>query len=259
LINLFNLVAFSAGHQVKQISFPAIILPCGPTGPGPAVGQIPCYVTANPGALGAAYHAFMSATIPHSSAAAPASADNPGGKPAPKPKPGPGGQPKGLTGDLGDGLGQARALGQISMPVYVPRLIVGGSNYCSPDSLGCTVALGQTPAQVGIPSGYPRAYLIHDQNGNPHAAYRMTLVIDGAIGQYYGVQGTTWRNPPILNKPTQTQNVGGKQLLEYYNGGKISLVAWRAPGGVYWISNTLNDQINNAQMVAIAASLTAAR
>ncbi len=31
LINLFNLVAFSAGHSVKQIPFPAIIPPCTPT------------------------------------------------------------------------------------------------------------------------------------------------------------------------------------------------------------------------------------
>ncbi len=259
LINLFNLVAFSAGHQIKQIQFPAIIQPCGPAGPGApaAVQQTPCYVTANPGALGATYHAFMTATVPHPSSAAPASATNPNGKPAARP--GPAGPPKGLSGDLRDGFGQAHGLGHAGMPVYVPGLVVTGSSYCTSDSLGCTVAGGQTPAQEGVPSGYPRSYLIHDQAGNPHPAYRMTIVLNGVLGQYYGVQGTTWQNPPILNKPTKTQNVGGKQLLEFYNGGKISLVAWRTPNGVYWISNTLNDQINNAQMVAIAASLTAAR
>src|SRR5947209_12768140 len=63
LINLFNLVAFSAGHQIKQIRFPAIILPCGAVGAPPGM-QTPCYVSANPGALGAAYRAFMRATIP---------------------------------------------------------------------------------------------------------------------------------------------------------------------------------------------------
>jgi hypothetical protein len=145
------------------------------------------------------------------------------------------------------------------MPVFVPRLVVTGSSYCSPDSLGCTVADGQTPAQEGVPSGYPRAYVLHDQDGGSHAAYRLTMLLNSALGQYYGVQGTTWQNPPILNKPTKTENVGGKQLLEYLNGGKVSLVAWRTPAGVYWISNTLADDINNAQMVAIAASLTRAR
>jgi LCP family protein required for cell wall assembly len=259
LINLFNLVAFSAGHQIKQVQFPAILLPCGPPGPGasPAVQQTPCYVTANPGALGATYHAFITPTVPKPAAATPASGTNPGGG-APAPKPGPGGPPNGLTADLGDGLGQARALGHAGMPVYVPSQIVTGSSYCAPDSLACTVADGQTPAQEGVPSGYPRAYLIHDENGNPHAAYRMTIVQNSALGEYYGVEGTTWQDPPLLNKPTKTVNVGGKQLLEYANAGKISVVAWRTPGGVYWISNTLTDSISNAQMVAIAASLTPA-
>src|SRR5205807_199680 len=48
LINLFNLVAFSAAHQIKQIWFPAIVLPCGPQLAGASRIQLtPCYVTAN--------------------------------------------------------------------------------------------------------------------------------------------------------------------------------------------------------------------
>ena len=35
LINLFDLVAFSAGHDFKQIPFPAIFLPCGRRRPPP--------------------------------------------------------------------------------------------------------------------------------------------------------------------------------------------------------------------------------
>jgi hypothetical protein len=105
---------------------------------------------------------------------------------------------------------------------------------------------------------YPRAYLIHDQHGGAHYAYRMTLVINPALGQYYGVEGMTWQDPPILNSPTQTKVVNGKRLLLYINGGKTSLVAWRTPQGVYWISNDLTDDLSNAQMVAIAASLTPA-
>src|SRR5437764_995026 len=63
LINLFNLVAFSAGHQIKQIPFPAILLPCGPAAP-PVPGfaappQAACYVGANPGAEQATYRQFM--------------------------------------------------------------------------------------------------------------------------------------------------------------------------------------------------------
>jgi hypothetical protein len=50
--------------------------------------------------------------------------------------------------------------------------------------------------------------------------------------------------------------VNGKKLLLYSNGGKLSVVAWRTSGGVYWISNTLTDTISNKQMIEMAASLT---
>jgi LCP family protein required for cell wall assembly len=251
LINLFNLVAFSAGHTIKQVPFPAILLPCGapavPTLGGFAAqtaAQTPCYVAADPGAEHAAYKTFMSVTKPPPPApakAAPAAASpHPG--PAPKPT-------VGLTGDLNDGKAQAAALGNIALPVYVPGLIAAGSSYCT--SANCPIG--------PVADSYPRGYLIHDQSGAPHVAYRMTLVANPLLGQYYGVEGTTWMNPPILNSPSGTRTVNGKRLLLFANGGKISLVAWRGPGAVYWISNTLTDNIGNPQMIAIAASLAPAR
>jgi hypothetical protein len=84
----------------------------------------------------------------------------------------------------------------------------------------------------------------------------MTLVLNSLLGQYYGIQGTTWQTPPILSGTHQTRNVGGKQLLIYENGSKIVLVAWHMRGAVYWVSNTLTSDLSNNAMVAIAASLT---
>src|SRR6185437_14503337 len=72
LLNLFNLVAFSQGHSIKQIPFPAIFLPCasGATTTN-AFGQTtqiravtPCYVTATNSAEAATYRAFMRPTRP---------------------------------------------------------------------------------------------------------------------------------------------------------------------------------------------------
>ncbi len=253
LINLFNLAAFSAGHQIKQISFPAIIPPCGPSAPGPngTVQQMPCYVTANPRALQATYTTFMAPTV----TAAPANGRDFGaaatGRSPTRPGPVPG-----LISNLKDGRSQAAQLGHLRMPIYVPRLIPAGAQYCTPENPQCTVQLGQTTAEAGVPSGYPRSYVIHDQSGTPQPAYRLTLGLDPVLGEYFGVQGTTWQDPPILGRPTETKQVGGKQLLLYAGGGRISVVAWRTPQGVYWVSNTLNDAIGNRQMVAIAASLT---
>jgi hypothetical protein len=154
----------------------------------------------------------------------------------------------GLSADVSDGQAQAKALGPIGIPIYFPRMIASGSSYCSSATSLC-------PLETASPGSYPRAYLLHDRQGIAHYSYRMTLEINPVLGQYYGVQGTTWLDPPILNKPTQTETVNGKQLLLYANGGKLSLVAWRTAAAAYWVSNTLTDDIGNRQLVGIAASL----
>jgi polyisoprenyl-teichoic acid--peptidoglycan teichoic acid transferase len=234
LINLFDLVVFSAGHTIKQVPFPAIFQPCTASG---------CYVTADPGAEHHAFSQFMAPTRQSSNGGRGA------GKQGAGPGPAHGGPVPGLTSDVSDGKAQASTLGSVGFPIYYPRVISAGSFYCA----GVT---GNCPTQIQTTGAYPRAYQIRDQNGHDHYAYRMTLALNPVLGQYYGVQGTTWLNPPILNSPTQTRNVGGKQLMVYVNGGKVSLVAWRNNGAAYWVSNTLTDQIGNAQMIAIAASLT---
>ena len=248
--NLFNLVAFSAGHTIKTIPFPAILQPCGGgagVGGQAGVAVMPCYVTADPGAEAQTFRAFMTPTLPR-----PAAAVASGPRPVVHHR----GPTPGLTGDLLDGRAQGQALGHVGMPVYAPSAILAGSEYCTPDNARCPVEEGQAPAQVGVASGYPRRYVIHDRSGLPHAAYRMTLVINSVLGQYYGIEGMTWQSPPILANPTQSVFVGGKQLFEYFNGGKLSVVAWHTRRAVYWVSNTLTDGIAKSQMVAIAASLT---
>jgi polyisoprenyl-teichoic acid--peptidoglycan teichoic acid transferase len=226
LINLFNLVAFSAGHAIKQIKFPAVLLPCGPAAAG---AQTPCYVTADPGAEQQTYATLMRPT--HGAPAKRSSGARRGGSRRIA--------TGGLTGDVGDGKTQAAALGHPGVPIYVPRLISQGSSY-EPPSTG----------------EYPRAYVLRDQGHHPHAAYRITVVMNPLLGQYYGIEGTTWQRPPILGSPTQTKTVAGKELELYANGGKLSVVAWHTPRAVYWISNTLTDDLTNSQMVGIAASLT---
>jgi polyisoprenyl-teichoic acid--peptidoglycan teichoic acid transferase len=243
LINLFNVVAFSVGHTVKQIPFPAILLPCNPA----PNAQTPCFVSADPSPVHRAFASFMAATPPQPAAppAPPAPAPGPGhrGPRAPKAPPVP------VSGGVADGMAQASALGKnVGMPVYIPHVIANQSRYCTNGSC----AIGPSP------DSYPRAYLIHDQAGVGHVAYRMTLVLNPVLGQYYGVEGTTWQTPPLLAHPSETRTVAGKRLLLYFNGRKLSLAAWRTSGSVYWISNTLTDDLSNQQMLAIAASLARA-
>jgi hypothetical protein len=244
LQNLFQLVAFSDGHTIKQIKFPAYQLPgCGTTG---ANGQsIPCYLAATDAGKAQAWQEFMKPTT----ATVAKAKTHPVVRGLKHVRPSAPPQVAGLTGDLTDAHSQAAQMSHLQMPIYAPRLILSGSNYC----LGVT---GNCPVQIQSPDSYPRAYMIKDPQGRRHAAYRMTLVINPVLGEYYGVQGTTWSTPPLLAKPSETKVVNGHKLLLYAAGGKLTNVAWRTPTGTYWISNTLSSDIANAQMVAIAASLT---
>jgi polyisoprenyl-teichoic acid--peptidoglycan teichoic acid transferase len=240
VIELFDLVVGSDGHTIKQIPFPYVLGPCGGS------AQTPCYVFAQSArAEQSAYTTFMTPTIAPSS-------QGQGGAGAHHHHHRHSGPPQGLTADVADGRSQAAQLAHVGMPVYFPKVILANSNYCFSITGNCDESFPNSEYD----HSYPRAYLLRSQDGRPHAAYRMTLVINPLLGLYYGIQGTTWQNPPILNHPTQEQTIHGKTLLEYFNGGKLGLVAWRTPHGVYWISNTLNSAIGNSQLKAIAASLT---
>jgi polyisoprenyl-teichoic acid--peptidoglycan teichoic acid transferase len=97
--------------------------------------------------------------------------------------------------------------------------------------------------------------VIKDEDGKTHAAYRLTVVEDETKGQYYGVQGTTWREPPILDGRSVNRTVNGRRLRLFYDGGRVRRVAWRTPRAVYWVSNTLAGSLSARQMIALAASL----
>jgi len=121
-----------------------------------------------------------------------------------------------------------------SLPVYYPRLLAATGRYRT---------------------DYARAYTIADRGGNRHRAYRI-VAFQGTIGQYYGVEGTTWRSPPILDDPSERRRIGGRTYELFYDGGRLRLVAWRTPRAVYWVANTLLRTLTNRQMLALARSAT---
>jgi hypothetical protein len=82
------------------------------------------------------------------------------------------------------------------------------------------------------------------------------VAYEGSIGQYYGVQGTDWKAPPILDDPSEIAHMRGRRYELFYDGSRLRLVAWRTERGVYWVSNTLLRTLTNRQMLALARSLT---
>ena len=244
ILELFNLVLNSDASTIHQVAFPADLQPCT---------AISCVVTSNQSAEGAAFNRFMAVTPKAKTAAANKAKVTPASLKGHKTL------NKAPTAGLEDGTAaghaQAQALSRAGMPVYYPKLIKAGSEYCVSLSGNC-VGYAEPPAEYA--HSYPREYVIRDQQGRAHPAYRMTLVLNSQLGEYYGVQGTTWSDPPLLRSPSGTRDVGGKHLLLYANGGRLTQVAWHSGPDVYWISNTLTSTIPNSQMVGIAASLALA-
>jgi polyisoprenyl-teichoic acid--peptidoglycan teichoic acid transferase len=100
----------------------------------------------------------------------------------------------------------------------------------------------------------PRVYRLEDEDGQRQQAYRIVAYM-GEPGEYWGVQGMTWRDPPILANPDRIRREKGRELLLFYDGSKLRMVGWKTPRGAYWVSNTLGRKISNSRLIAMAASL----
>jgi hypothetical protein len=115
------------------------------------------------------------------------------------------------------------------------------------------------PAYRAIGSNYsndtPRIYKLEDQSHKRHEAYRI-VISTGAPGEYYGVQGTTWKTPPYLDNPDRTIVQNGRRLMLFYDGSHLRAVGWRTAKAAYWVSNTITHSVANTRLIAIAASLT---
>jgi LCP family protein required for cell wall assembly len=96
-----------------------------------------------------------------------------------------------------------------------------------------------------------RLYRVNDQHGHPHPIY-VVVIARGGLGEYYDVQGSTWSDPPLLNDPGQTVQIGSRSYSLFYAGEQIRTIAWHEGGATYWIQNTLTNTVQPREMLAIA-------
>jgi LCP family protein required for cell wall assembly len=73
--------------------------------------------------------------------------------------------------------------------------------------------------------------------------------------QHWQIEESDWTTAPILASPTGTIVSHHRKFLLYTSGGAIQMVALRTPKAVYWVSNTILNQLSNSTMIAIAESL----
>jgi hypothetical protein len=152
------------------------------------------------------------------------------------------GRSVGARANLVDFTVTSRGQGQIAkdrvgFPVYYPRKLVKGSSYAE---------------------DVPRTYTITGTDDRRYRAYKM-VVFTGFIGEYYGLQGTSWRDPPILEHASEKRKIRGREYLLFYNGDRLRMVGWKTDRGSYWISNTLLQTLSAKEMLGVARSLVRAR
>ncbi|HEX4731222.1 MAG TPA: LCP family protein [Solirubrobacterales bacterium] len=102
----------------------------------------------------------------------------------------------------------------------------------------------------------PWVYHLRDKEKVRHGAYRMIGIYTPEYEPtYFGVQGIAgWEDPPILDDPTETKTVNGREYLIYTDSGQVKMVAWHRGEDTYWISNSLQQSLTNEQMMGIAES-----
>jgi LCP family protein required for cell wall assembly len=234
VLKLAKLAIFSAGHPVAQIKFP-------PTYSGdPETGE---YVEASAETLQRLRDEFF-----HASPEVKKSGSSSKAKKAARPKSG--------NARVADAkLVKATRTGQD----VVARTVAGhrlGFRLYFPAKLTPNGRYASTVTDGSLSDPTPRVYTIRDRAGRPHRAYRLVVLESLSEGSYYGVEGTDWKTPPLLANKTSSLTVHGRRLDLYKSGSRLRYVAWKRKDAVYWVSNSLNLSLSNAQMLGIAASLT---
>ncbi len=153
-----------------------------------------------------------------------------------------------------DGLVPAREAGEAEakiaarrvsgrFPIFYPTRLPVGAYYVESNPLRAHPGSARLPPQ-GRGRRPPR--------GLPDGRWWRNCP-DGA--HYFGVQGIRgWEDPPILNNPSLTKTINGREYDIYVDGDRVKLIAWHRGENSYWIANDLLQTLTNDQMVGMARS-----
>lgn len=124
------------------------------------------------------------------------------------------------------------------LPVYYPTILETGSDFAQK----------------------PRVYKVNGTGADAppnseRAAYKWVLSRP-ALGEYYGFMATRWKDPPILNNPSEEREIGDRNYKLFYDGDRLRLIAWQTDEGSFWVSNTLAQSLTDRELIDIAKGMT---
>ncbi len=215
ILSLVGTLINSASLRVRQVHFQANLVPIGAT---------PCAcVTATQQQIQASVDSFLYGRAPHLAAAA------------------------------------ASAVSSVRSPHGLRRLplvAVGAAQLQSARAAASRLPFTyeyprvQYAGGVGMPVEH-RDYLIRAPDGSAHATY-VDVFPTGLLGQYYDIQGTTWKGAPLFQSPQQSVTLNHRTYELFFSGSHLDVVSWVDRGVAYWIHNSLTDALTNGEMLAIA-------
>jgi polyisoprenyl-teichoic acid--peptidoglycan teichoic acid transferase len=238
LIALAQLVAAASSAPVVQVHFPANL--GGPTA---------SYVTASKASIKAAVAKFEGTTpapVPGETTSASKSnggsnsggGSKSGGSGSPAPAPAPTLIDATSTAQQVEATKTKGGDKMLDFPLYYPTKLAPDSEILTDDP------------------DNSRAFLIDGPGNEVYRGYKIAVQIptDGYYA-YYGVSGTDWKDPPILDHPDETRTLDGRDYLLSWDGPQLRLIGWKTDQGSYWVDNTLLNALSPGQMFAIAQSM----
>ena len=218
VLRLLKLAAFSLSRPVRQVKFQA--------DPNQMINKV-SFVVASPTQVHATVHDFL-----HGNERVRLSRRTPGvGRArAPSVNDTASLSSLGLQAVGADQRGQMRSrLGPVPFLIYLPRAQTGAGT---------------------VNDVHP--YRVRDERNVVHQGYRVDWQ-QTPMGGYYGFEGMNWTDPPLFAH-ARSQRLAGRLYLFVDDGNHIHDVGWREGGAIYWVSNTLLEDLSNRQMLALAES-----
>lgn len=129
-----------------------------------------------------------------------------------------------------------------------------GDEELAKQTIGMPLHVLYPSLQTGAAEEQPtRAYDVRDKGKRLRHAY-VVVFKQNTLGGYYDFEGTDWPKPPLIAHPNQQRKIGHKTYMLFTDGSHIHVIAWRQGKMLYWITNTLLEDLSNEQMLAIARS-----
>ena len=128
------------------------------------------------------------------------------------------------------------------------------------DAASWKAADATTPLHLEMPTAWSsgfaydqfRNYSIKTTAGKRSAA--SVAVVSTSAGGYWSIQAMRWMDPPAIQNPNSTQVVDGQEYMLFYQGDNLHMVAWKSGNALFWVLNTLDNQLSNDLMLGLATS-----